>query len=241
MHHAKQIWTSQSNKAQSGVYKISVGNNQVIDVYCQMTSVSGCKGGGWTLVMKIDGSSSIFKYSSSYWTSRSTYGDNAYGRNGGLDNRQYKGSTYWRTSFKEICVGMKYGGRLRAFSFSYPATSLYDLIADGKYRQTHVGRAQWKSLISGSSLQRNCNKEGFNIYVGSHHTRVRLGLVANEQNDCKSPDSFIGLGAGGGLNYLWQWCRSNSHTSANAAGNLAQCGADNGNKNARAMAYILVR
>jgi hypothetical protein len=159
-----------------------------------------------------------------------------------LDNRQYKGSTYWRTSFKEICVAMKYGGRLKAFSFSYPASSLYSLIADGKYRQTRVGRSQWKSLIYGSSLQRNCNREGFNIYVGSVFTRVRLGLTANQENNCKTPDSFVGLGSGGGLNYLKQWCASDiSHTSANAAGNLAQCYADNGNKNARAMAYILVR
>ncbi|CAB3994196.1 Hypothetical predicted protein [Paramuricea clavata] len=231
----KQIWMSRSNKG-SGVYQISVGNNQVINVYCRMTSVSSCYGGGWTMVMKMTDACS------SYWTSRSTYGDNAYWRNGGLDNRQYKGSTYWQTSFKEICVGMKYGGRLRAFSFSYPASSLYSLIADGKYRQTHVGRAQWKSLIHGSSLQRNCIREGFNIYVNSQrHTRVRMGVMANQENDCNTPDSFVGLGGGGGLNYqLWGWCRP-SHTSANAAGNLAQCNADKGNKNARAMAYILVR
>ncbi|CAB4026544.1 Hypothetical predicted protein [Paramuricea clavata] len=78
--------------------------------------------------------------------------DDDNGRNGGLDNREYKGSTYWRTSFEEICVGMKYGGDFIAFSFSYPAASLYNLIADGNYRQTHVGREQWKSLIDGSSL-----------------------------------------------------------------------------------------
>ena len=47
---------SYSNKG-SGVYQISVGNNKVINVYCQMTSVSSCSGGGWTMVMKIDGSS----------------------------------------------------------------------------------------------------------------------------------------------------------------------------------------
>ena len=41
----------------NGVYKISVGNNKFINVYCQMTSISGCKGGGWTMVMKIKGSS----------------------------------------------------------------------------------------------------------------------------------------------------------------------------------------
>ncbi|CAB4030191.1 Hypothetical predicted protein, partial [Paramuricea clavata] len=235
----KQIWMSQSNKG-SGVYQISVGNNQVINVYCQMTSVSSCYGGGWTMVMKIDGRLSTFKYSSSYWTSRSTYGDHGYWRNRGLDNQQYKGSSYWRTSFKEICVGMKYGGRLRAISFSYPASSLYNLIADEKYRQTRVGRAQWKSFISGSSLQSNCNQERFNVERSSKYpiVKVRLGIIANQENDCNTPDSFVGLGAGGGLNYPKSWCGS-SHTSANAAGNLAQCNADKGNKNVRAMAYIL--
>ncbi|CAB3989344.1 Hypothetical predicted protein, partial [Paramuricea clavata] len=239
----KQIWMSRRNNG-DGVYRISVKNSQVMDVYCQMTNVSGCKGGGWTMVMKINGSLSTFKYTSSYWTNKVIYHDYAYGRNGGLDNRQFKGSTYWRTSFKEICVGMKYGSRLRAFSFSYPASSLHSLIADGNYRQTRLGRAQWKSLISGSSLQRNCNQEGFNVdrLTKSLIVKVRLGIIANKENGCASPDSFVGLGAEGGVNYPkgWTWCRS-SYTSANAAGNLAQCGADNGNKNARAMAYILVR
>ena len=155
--------------------------------------------------------------------------DYSYGRDGGLDNRQFKGSTYWRTSFKEICVGMKYNGYLRAFSFPYPASSLYSLIADGKYRQTHLGRDKWKSLIPGSSLQRNCNREGFNVY---HHiaTRVRLGIFSNQEDDCQSPDSFIGLGT-----YRW----GNIH--GNTAGNVATHSPDNGDKNLKVMGYILVR
>ncbi|CAB4021034.1 Hypothetical predicted protein [Paramuricea clavata] len=213
-----------------------------------MTNVSGCYGGGWTMVMKIDGSLSTFKYNSSHWTNKTTYNDTDYGRNGGLDNGQYKGSTYSTTSFEEICVGMKYDGNFRAFSFRYPASSLYDLIADGNYRQTDVSRKQWKGLINGSSLQENCNRQGFNVRGDTtnpvHYkvtVKVRLGIVANEQNECDTPDSFLGLGAGGDLNHLKIACGSDSHTSANAAGNIAQCSADNGNKNARAMAYILVR
>ena len=149
-------------------------------------------------------------------------------RDGGLDDLQYKGESYWRTSFKEICVGMKYNGNLRAFSFSYPASSLYDLIGDGRYRPTHLGRNQWKSLIAGSSLQRNCNREGFNV----HHSRarVRLGVFSNQENDCNTPDSFIGLG---------------THFSGNVGitgGNLAHCcSPDNGEKNLKVMGYILVR
>ncbi|XP_028416366.1 uncharacterized skeletal organic matrix protein 5-like [Dendronephthya gigantea] len=166
-----------------------------MNVYCQMSSVSGCFGGGWTMVMKIDGSQSTFRYSSSYWTNKNTFNDNDDGKNGGFDNLEFKGSTFWKTSFDEICVAMKYGGRLRAFSFSHPASSLYDLIADGNYRQTQVGRSQWKQLIQGSSLQRNCNREGFNVNLRpDHHARIRLGIVGNEQNDCKTPDSFVGLG-----------------------------------------------
>jgi hypothetical protein len=148
-----------------------------------------------------------------------------------LDNRQFKGSTYWRTSFKEICVGMKYSGSLRAFSFSYPASSLYDLIADGRYRETRLGRSKWRSLIYRSSLQRHCSREGFNVRSGV--VGVRVGLIANQENDCHSPDSFLGIGSHG---------RGCGHKySLNAAGNLATCSPDNGDKNLRAMAYILVR
>ena len=130
---------------------------------------------------------------------------------------------------------MRYNGRLRAFSFSYPASSLYSLIADGNYRQTHVGRSRWKYLIYGSSLQRHCNREGFNVYVNNVLARIRLGLLANQQNHCGSPDSFIGLGGdynGGGCYY---------NPANNAAGNLAQCSPDSGQKNTKAIGYILVR
>ena len=122
---------------------------------------------------------------------------------------------------------MKYNGHLRAFSFSYPASSLYSLIADGRYRQTHLGRYKWKSLIYGSSLQLNCNREGFNAYHSQ--VRVRLGIFSNQQNDCDSPDSFIGLGT-----HRWANMR-------NAAGNVASHSPDNGDKNLKVMAYILVR
>ena len=129
---------------------------------------------------------------------------------------------------------MKYRGQVRAFSFSYPASSLYDLIADGNYRQTHIGRSQWKQLIQGSTLQPNCNREGFNVFHGKYN-EVRLGLVGNNENDCKTPDTFIGLG--GDDRY---YCGPSK--SRNTAGNLGQCARPhNGNKNIVAMGYILVR
>ena len=75
---------------------------------------------------------------------------------------------------------------------------------------------------------------------GNLNLKLRLGIVGNNELDCTSADSFVGLGAKGGLNYVLAWCGT-SYTNTNAAGNLAQCGGDNGNKNSRAMAYVLVR
>ncbi|XP_028416949.1 uncharacterized protein LOC114541161 [Dendronephthya gigantea] len=231
----KQIWMSQSNRG-SGVYQISVGRNQVMNVYCQMSSVSGCSGGGWAMVMKIDGSKSTFRYSSSYWSNKNTYHDNNYGRNGGFDGREYKGSAYWKVSFNEICVAMKYGGQLKALSFLYPSSSLYDLIADGRYKETNIGRLRWKKLIFGSSLQRNCNREGLNVFYGGATVKVRLGIIANQENNCRSPDSSIGLGSNERPYVCGKYL-----SPYNTAGNVASCSSDNGDKNLKAMGYILVR
>ena len=75
-----------------------------------------------------------------------------------------------------------------------------------------------------------CNKEGFNI-VGPNadSPRARIGIVANEQNDCNSPDSRIGFGTGG------------LHDDSNTCGNEAMYGGDNGDKHIKAMGYILVQ
>ena len=112
----------------------------------------------------------------------------------------------------------------------HPVSSLYDLIAEGKYRQTHLGRNKWKSLISGSSLQHYCNRERFDVYHVDH-ARVRLSIFSSQENDCISPDCFIGFGGG----YL----RGNVRIPA---GNGAICCfLDNGVKHLRGMGYILVR
>lgn len=43
------------SNAGNGIYLIKPGSNQYCKTYCQMTSLPGCSGGGWTLAMKIDG------------------------------------------------------------------------------------------------------------------------------------------------------------------------------------------
>ena len=118
----------------------------------------------------------------------------------GPTEKESKLASYWNTPFKKICLGMSVNGDRKWMMLVYEASSLYSLIADGQYHRTSAGRATWLSLIAGSSLQANCNDEGFNmnftrVLVGAlSHKYLRLGLVGNNENGCETPDSWIGFG-----------------------------------------------
>ena len=107
---------------------------------------------------------------------------------------------------------------------------MFSLIADGQYRNTSLGRDTWKSLIgSKASLQRKCNKEGFNA-VGTYplSSKARIGIISNNEDVCTSCDSRIGFGTGG------------YPDNSTSCGNEAKWSTDNGDKHIKAMGYILV-
>ena len=125
---------------------------------------------------------------------------------------------------------MKIGEQMNFTVINKQAESLHSLIADGQYRNTSLGRDTWKKLIgSQASLQLNCNKEGFNAQFDRDHSRARIGIVANQQDDCNSCDSRIGFGTGG------------KHDDSNTCGNETSHSPDNGSKHIKAMGYILVQ
>ena len=127
---------------------------------------------------------------------------------------------------------MKIGQQIKFLVINKQANSLYALIADGKYHNTSLGRNMWKALIgSEASLQLNCNKEGFNT-AGSKmgHSKARIGIVANNLQDCEGTDSRIGFGTGG--------FSDDSNTCGNNAYSAAP---DNGEKNIKAMGHILIQ
>ena len=170
-----------------------------------------------------------FGYNSDLWSDGNTY--NLEGGKTGLDTQETKLPSYWSTSFSKICLGMKVDNRFNFVVVNKPASSLFSLIADGQYRATSLGRNTWKRLIgSKASLQRNCNKEGFNAVSGSEtSTKARIGIIANEQNDCDSCDSLLGFGIDDGP-YDKSTC-----------GNEAQYSPDNGDRLTYAMGYIFVQ
>lgn len=170
-----------------------------------------------------------FHYDSPYWSNKIEYGlpEGATG----LDSDEVKLPTYWNTPFTKICLGMKNFGQLRFVVINKAATSLHSLIADGKHRDTSIGRDKWKSLIgTAASLQTHCNQEGFNsIGKDKGRAKARIGIVGNQENDCNSCDSRIGFGTGG------------ADDDSNTCGNEATNAPDNGDKHIKAWGYILVQ
>ena len=144
-----------------------------------------------------------------------------------MDTKETKLPTYWNTPFSKICLGMRIGGQTNFIVINKHANSLFSLIADGKHRATSLGRNTWKSLVgSQASLQPNCNLEGFNANKGN---RARIGILGNNENDCKTSDSRIGFGTGG------------ASVDSNTCGNEALHGGDNGDKHIKAHGYIFVQ
>ncbi|XP_078351793.1 putative skeletal organic matrix protein 5 isoform X2 [Oculina patagonica] len=196
-----------NNSSKSQVLTLMFGS-QKIPVYCHMGNF-GCGDGGWTLAMKIDGNKKTFHYDAQLWSDNNTY--NLAGGKTGFDTNETKLPTYWNTSFSKICLGMMIGQQINFVVINQQANSLYSLIADGQYRATSLGRNTWKTLIgSQASLQTSCNKEGFNAMASRRrHSKARIGILGNQENDCNSCDSRIGFGTGG------------KHDDSNTCGNEA--------------------
>ena len=168
-----------------------------------------------------------FHYNSNFWSNKEAY--NLPGGETGFDREETKLPTYWATPFSKICLGMSINQQINFVTVNKEASSLYSLIADGKYRNTSLGRNTWKSLIgSAGSLQRYCNKEGFNVRPNVYSI-ARIGILGNNENYCLTCDSRIGFGTGG------------SPDDSNTCGNVALHNPDNGTKNIKAMGYILVQ
>jgi hypothetical protein len=127
---------------------------------------------------------------------------------------------------------MEVNNDLNFISISYQASSLYDVIADGSYHGTSIGRSKWLSLVRGSGLQSHCNREGFNLL-----NIARIGIIGNQENDCNTPDSYLGLG--GLAKYKRLYC--GMPKTSNTCGNSAYCSPPGGNKEIPAMGYIFVR
>lgn len=153
-----------------------------------------------------------------------------------LDVEEGKFSAFNTLAFTSVCIGMKHSGELKWLEIPHSASSLLAVFQPGMYIATNVGRVAWKGLLTVSSLQLNCNREGFNVYRNGGGMFARIGIVGNDVNDCNSPNSYLGLGTKSTMNN-----NCNNPLPGVAAGNLALCSSDNGSKSVATFAYVLVK
>ncbi|MCA9700994.1 MAG: hypothetical protein KC431_25940, partial [Myxococcales bacterium] len=207
----------------SGPYQIDPDGDGGMDpfmVWCDMETA----GGGWTLVLKSNADSPVFHYDSPEWMSDVPYEPGNYM----LDRTETKLPSYSTVAFDDVMVAMESPVGmdpdplvLHQINFAVAGNSLFELISSDAYTMTGAGRDEWLTLVDGSALQANCNKEGFNVTgvnVGTW-SHVRIGIIGNEQNDCTSPDSRLGIGGAG----------TACGTLDAATGNFTGCNAQNVN------------
>ncbi len=227
-----EAWTScQALKkakpgAKSGTYLIDPdgsGPGKPALTWCELEA----DGGGWTLVLKVDGSKKTFRYNNKVWTDNSLVAPAATA----LDTTEAKLPAWNTVPFTQIRLGMKVGNTTRWLVMNYAAKSMFAAMSDNKHKAINgTSRNQWLTFVNGSSLQGNCNMRGLNVAPNPAHNRARIGIVGNQEPNCGSCDSCLGIGIGGG------GC---GFDPAISAGNMySGCG---GNKGITGFAWVMVR
>ena len=210
----------------SGRYTIDpdglAGPEPPFETYCDMDT----DGGGWTLVLKADGHSDTFRYDAPHWSSEQAVAP----WETGLDGREAKLASYWSVPFNELRVDLMAAEDQGSFALFHAAPSLHAVIATGEAVPTQQGWRAWRALLPSASLQVGCGMEGFN--VGGDRSRVRIGVVTDNDGLCRDPDSRLGVGAAG---------TSCGQDGANSVGGEGRCGGDLGDLSVRALAWVFVR
>ena len=184
----------------SGYYWVLI-NGVATNVFCDLSDATP-----WMLLMKTALTSSVFVYSSSYWTNGET------GLNDISDitiaTTDIKNGPLWNNF---TITNLRLTGSLTSTAynvnplifgtFSHTANGIFSSGNNVFAAQVPQTRAQWLAWtlattgkpVSDFDNQPNCNAGGINSYL------VRVGMPFNNENDCGTNDSCVGMGAGGGI------------------------------------------
>ncbi|KXJ24953.1 putative skeletal organic matrix protein 5 [Exaiptasia diaphana] len=180
----------QRRQAQDGAYYLQASPSY--KVYCQMTPISDCGDeGGWTLVMKINGSKGTFRFSERYWKEQDAYYQEKYG--GDLSEKETKLKTFQLTSFDDMCLGMKTLNDIKwvkiALKRGQQNMEMFPIFQKPyQFGFKEISKEKWEGLVE-SNLDDTQTDSGSNIR--NDKAKVRIGILASK--------SYIGFGTGGAM------------------------------------------
>jgi hypothetical protein len=154
-------------------------------------------GKGWALVLRADGNKTTFGYDSTHWTTGSTLNLDGYAT-GIMDaTMEYKSPLFNAYPYSELRLGMRINGTTNWLEIKHGHTSsMLAAMTGGQIVFSGTTRKDWLALAHNGALQPNCDRRGYFLGPGNSRTvYLRIGIVGNDQNDCDSPDSFVGFGS----------------------------------------------
>jgi hypothetical protein len=194
--HCNELHQQRPNLA-SGVYEIDPDGASAgapFRAYCDMTS----SGGGWTLVMKLDGALDTFRYTSPLWTNDDTLNSGS----PELDRTEAKLASFSTLAFTQLRVGMAEASHaqstLQFAETDLTGTSLMSLFQKSTSTPLDLVRSEWTGLLPNVSLQQNCSLSALNLGQSNsspNAIRVRIGFLGNNEPNCSTPDSWMGFGS----------------------------------------------
>ena len=186
-------------------------------------SAGVCKAGvceskvGWQLAGELSAGNKM-GYSNFWWTSSTL-----------TDTKDAKKTKYFLAKSNKFRLVVEHLGKTKSIEFNHNLDqSLVQIFTTGTLIKSNLPVTSWRALVTGAGWQNYCNLQGFNVTANVQ--KARFGLLMNQENDCNSPDTAIGLGLEQGNNSLT--------VGAGASCNCCQNGGTCANFSVNAKLYV---
>jgi hypothetical protein len=120
------------------------------------------------------------------------------------NQNEFKSSLYNTISFDNIMLELITDNKRNTITLGLSNSSVLNLMNWG-ITLTNFNKNEWVWLVEGGELQTNCNAQ----WINPNTSRVRIWMTSNNENDCSSNDSVLGIWiTDGWAMSVWNYCNS---------------------------------